>query len=125
MIKIEDRFKVRFFHPQTQQMFYPEQNVRYVNGIYNLYEMFSDVEKGKLIPMQCTGLKDKNGKLIYEEDIVKVSGYGVEGIFKMFWDDTTARFCTSIYESDCFEHSQSVMEIIGNVFENKELLNAK
>ena len=81
-------------------------------------------DKGHII-MQSTGLKDKNGKLIYEGDIVKVRGYGVEGIFEMFWEDVTAQFAISIYESDCFEHSQSVMEVIGNIYENKELLESR
>ena len=109
----QDRFKFRVWN-------WNEEKMLYTSGLG--YETNQLIESKGHVIMQCTGLKDINGKLIYEGDIVKVSGYGVEGIFKMFWDDITACFCISIYESDCFEHSQSVMEVIGNIYENKDIM---
>lgn len=123
---MKDRFRFRVFDYDENKMVYfssligietPHHDRSSQPNLYNdyVYHKISNY-------MQSTGLKDRNGKLIYEGDIVKVSGYGVEGIFKMFWEDVTAQFAISIYESDCFEHSQSVMEVIGNIYENKELL---
>ena len=91
----------------------------YTSGLgYGENQLIED--KGHII-MQCTGLKDINGKLIYEGDIVRVKGYGIDGIFKIYWEDVIAQFTISIYEADCFEHSQSVMEVVGNVYENKDI----
>lgn len=124
---MKDRFKFRAWNLEKGIMHYNAEDTYdgiSENGIE--HSNFSAVlEDNEYVVMQSTGLKDKNGKLIYEGDIVKVSGYGVEGIFKMFWEDVTAQFAISIYESDCFEHSQSVMEVIGNIYENKELLEAE
>ena len=72
----------------------------------------------------CTGLKDKNGKLIWENDItLRTSVTGVHK-GKIFYGAEGA-FCQKDFES-LFENlllnSESYFEVIGNIFDNPELL---
>jgi len=80
---------------------------------------------------QYTGLKDKNGKEIYEGDIVKHRKHNKEVRIGEFSDGVDER--TGVFLQDPkIKHinfgtnrlsSFSSCEIIGNVFENPELLN--
>lgn len=71
---------------------------------------------------QFTGLKDKNGKEIYEGDIVEDKRYNEKG--KILWNDEKAKFCidgnpdTEVWSA--FMSARS--EVIGNIYENTELL---
>jgi uncharacterized phage protein (TIGR01671 family) len=77
--------------------------------------------------MQYTGLKDKNGKEIYESDFVRF-GYHNEYVGQIKWSINNASFRVMVFgheETMPYLHAQKCMEyyeVIGNIYENPELL---
>ncbi len=94
------------------------------NSNYDDYEDFeyNDITD-KVEVMQYTGLHDKNGKEIYERDIVKsffvdTDEAGNE-IYKYYIIEVKYDEVLCSYKIDKFMN----LEVIGNIYENKELLN--
>lgn len=82
--------------------------------------------------MQYTGLKDKNGKKIFEGDIVRYANdeESGEGIIEAFFN-TVNLHCRwikqkterpTLYTSIDYLGCAKEIEVIGNIFENPELL---
>lgn len=69
---------------------------------------------------QCTGLTDKNGKLIWENDVVNDNV--IYGVVK--WDDVTARYVIDDKDDGYQDYSEwwHEVKVIGNKFDNPELL---
>ena len=65
--------------------------------------------------MQFTGIKDKNGKEIFEGDIVKSSG----GIYEVKWDMVGGFY--PFVDVNCLIED-GIVEVIGNIYENPELI---
>ncbi len=129
--------KFRAWHKPTQLMddvvlidFYNEKiGILYADPVMQCESMqkynFNEVEL-----MQSTGLKDKSGKEIYEGDIIDV-GTRIPFLNKIQKDEETnylklvpidERWTESYFTS--FE-DKSRFEILGNIYENPELLEVE
>ena len=77
------------------------------------------IEVDKSTICQCTGLKDKNGKLIWENDIIKTR----VGIAKVIWDKSEWRIewiRDDLWRKDLFywaKEDKQGIEVIGNIFD--------
>ena len=108
----------------------------YLYGIwerrYILWGMTNDVpnmvEVDQSTICQCTGLKDKSGKLIWENDIVRDEQ---GNFYKAFWQNNYYQFSWVCVKTDVFligtkwdlwSIKSFEIEVIGNKFDNPELL---
>ena len=84
------------------------------------------------ILMQFTGLTDKNGKEIYEGDIIKDTYTQVGHTVYIYWNNGWCQWeCMNVKKNPDLEHIDDARwdlhncEVIGNIYENPELLEGK
>lgn len=131
---MNDRFKFRCWDKENKCLHYPTRysNFNIVNGTVvkiESYPIANSAYLGKRIAwefddaiiMQCTGLKDKTSKLIYEGDIVN----GSCGVYwgKMIVEYNVVGFVLNKNGKYLnFLERDNYIEVIGNIYENPELL---
>ena len=125
--------KFREWDKKRKVMLYPK-----FDDIGNLDWLHHDgkSETDKCVFMQFTGLHDKNGKEIWEGDIINLgdnwweaagpAGYD-SPIQVVQWNEEHCGFDPfANYDCDCgVYYSSEMCEVIGNVFQNPELLKGK
>ena len=153
---LKREIKFRVWRVKKKRMYFIDGtvNLKFWRGGFGIFiysgteEEFIDIFKEKLIIMQYIGLKSRNGKEIYEGDIVKLKNWSREYkcpkceykkekdfIGKIVWNNRIVgdeyNYSVAGYyieynlkeiSIDFNENCMDDLEIIGNKFENPELL---
>lgn len=117
-----------------KKMYYPQD----IAGNPNIYHGSNDDgslrislvvgqhEHRELVVMQDTGLIDKNGKKVYEGDIIITGNFGNEPV-EVIWNEETLML--GFYYKNSWGKSfvglfriKHDVEVVGNIYENPELL---
>lgn len=146
---MKDRFKFRIWDKPTSKMFY-DVCLGYIKAPMRSDWVCVDTPDGQISYtgdrlkdieiMQCTGLKDKNGKLVYEGDIIKTKFFGrdipechvnvadydffvvvfEEGMFRLLRENPDRGFVCGYIEGN-----EQKFEVIGSIYKNPELLEVE
>ena len=142
---MQNKFRYRVIANDDKKM----HDVIFLNYENNSVEWYNDKNKKRAafieeVPtVQCTGLKDKNGKLIYEGDILdlyvsskklyryevkyEIGSFMLESQDEIFdfpkvWNDYVYPLSQLYYEYQNEENFIDQCEVVGNIYETPELL---
>ena len=137
---MNNRFKFRVWDKLAERMIY-HHNDNQQHFIIDLNGQFHNLQNGSggddYVIQQYTGLNDINGKEVYDGDLVELHtaandhAIGVKGnhcgLYEMYWDRyyklKTIKpnwFFVPTFEGPAADYN--IMKVVGNIFENKELL---
>lgn len=107
---------------------------KFSDGSTSVPLKFEDKRNGEdVILMQSTGLKDKNGKEIFEGDIIAIEVDDTEAPInaKVFQNRKKGMLMFHVFEDNedvpmvgLLEENSVAFAVIGNIYENKELIDA-
>lgn len=121
---MNDRFKFRVW--DNEQKRYTSVKPVVLCGEASTREIaMPDNSDNQYVIEQCIGLRDKNGRLIYEGDILQytdTNGFKIRQ--EVVWDDENARFA-HVVDWGCFDRTFSPLEreicalkeVVGNIHE--------
>lgn len=126
---MQDRFKFRVWDKfcETWLTDFAINQDGEINKFFNSEEAL----KRRFVLMQCTGLKDKNGKLIFEGDILIQKEENAGPTKKLvIWEEDGGYLGLkdlkkSFFGVVTFHRFGYTYEVIGNIYENPELLEVE
>ena len=127
---MEDRylFKAKHFEEWHIGNIVKEPDGLYIRDIKENVMVYIDDES---TICQSTGLKDKNGKLIWENDIAKdekgnlYKAFWQKNYYQYSWICIKSNFLPSGAQWNLWSIKSFEIEVIGNIFDNKELLESE
>lgn len=118
---MEDRFKFRVWSEKQKKMYFWSDIIKMTNFGYALFIDNRALGEGLWFKQQSTGLKDKNGKLIYEGDVVEREDIQGKKRGVVVFDKEALQFRATNMSLYSLIHRA---EVIGNIYENPELLES-
>lgn len=128
-----NRFNFRVWNKENQQMVYTDgngyfklENDTVITGNGDLFDLVNQETVENYILMQSTGFVDKNGNEIYEGDIIRYKGF-FNTIRFINYNHQLGRLVASYINNitdycDFNREWISKYEIIGNIYQNKDIL---
>lgn len=130
---MQDRLKIRVWDKRKNKYIKdfvfnfinksPYITVEYFDNEYSYIHTF---EENEIIIEQCIGLKDKNSKLIYENDFIQAEN---GNIYLIEWCQEKLGFVARTNSPDdvleSLDISSCKWEVVGNIHENPDLLENK
>ena len=123
--------KFRVWHPDEGNMYYFNCFKEITDWQADDFYRADNTDDACVDFMQFTGLHDKNGKGIYERDIIFIKGetklLDIKG--KVEYSNILAQFIITntgsiVNEAEPLgDYEEEDIEVIGNIYDNKELLN--
>lgn len=133
---MEDRFLFRAKRKDNDEWIFGNL-IQTDDGVYIIQNyvpqhLIKNYEVDQSTVCQCTGLKDKNGKLIWENDIIECKDGKHNFQTQIEWDAYCAGFIfqdteTSVVGLDAITANglYSESKVVSNIFDNQELLEVR
>jgi uncharacterized phage protein (TIGR01671 family) len=108
------------YKPYAKNEWYPMWEMAQLDALENLVDRYKD----QIIIMQSTGLKDRNGKEIFEGDLVRWFDNSPPVVVE--WGHASCNCCDAVYgfgtKKNNYLYGKSAPEVVGNIYESPSLL---